>query len=151
LRRRPVDVNALVRETVDSFRPIAAARNVTIVTSLPESAAIEGDADAISQIVLNLLDNAVKYGPPGQEVQVTVESVGVVRITVDDQGPGVPPLDRKRIWQRYERLPRDSGRAVAGAGIGLAVVRELVSRHHGKARVEESPRGGARFIVELPP
>ena len=151
IQRRSIDLNALVRETVDSFRPIAAARNVSIRTSFPPAATVEGDADAISQIVLNLLDNAVKYGPPGQEVQVTVESAGVARIIVDDEGPGVPPLDRNRIWRRYERLSRDAGRAVAGAGIGLAVVRELVSLHHGTARVETSPRGGARFVVELPP
>ncbi len=150
LRRRSVDVSALVRETVESFRPIAAARAVALRTTLAP-AVVEGDSDAISQIVLNLLDNAVKYGPAGQEVEVIVEKTAGVRIIVDDAGPGVPPGDRRRIWRRYERLPRDSGRAVAGAGIGLAVVRELVALHHGKAWVEEAPRGGARFIVELPP
>jgi signal transduction histidine kinase len=152
LRRERIDAAAIVRATIESFRPIAAARNVTLSGAAASQAAeLTGDADAISQIVLNLLDNAVKYGPPGQEVQVSVERAdNTVRIIVDDAGPGVPPRDRKRIWRRYERLPRDSKRAVAGAGIGLAVVRELALLHGGKAWTEESARGGACFIVELP-
>ena len=146
--RERVDIAALVAETVDTFRPIAAARGVTIVTTLARDAMAEVDRDGVRQIVLNLLDNAVKYGPAGQEVRVTVEKG--VRITVDDAGPGVPPDERKRIWRRYERLDRDRDRAVAGAGIGLALVRELVRLHGGEVRVEESARGGATFIVELP-
>ena len=146
LRRERIDVAAVVRETVDSFRPIAAARNVTITLDAA-SAILDADPDAVSQIVLNLLDNAVKYGPAGQEVRIVVERN---RVIVDDAGPGIPPRERKRIWRRYERLQRDAQRAVAGAGIGLAVVRELVALHGGKAWVEESARGGARFIVELP-
>lgn len=151
LTRRPVDIADLVRRTIESFRPIAAARNVTLRATLAPSVTVEGDPDAISQIVLNLLDNAVKYGPAGQEVEVIVEaSAGTARIVVSDSGPGVPSRDRKRIWRRYERLERDSSRAVAGAGIGLAVVQDLVTLHRGKASVEEAPGGGARFVVELP-
>jgi signal transduction histidine kinase len=148
--RDRTDLGALVAETVALFRPIAAARGVTLLERGGKASAfeIEIDRDAVRQIVLNLLDNAVKYGPPGQEIQVTVEPPG--RIIVDDAGPGIPPRERKRIWRRYERLERERDRAVAGAGIGLALVRELVRLHGGSARVEESARGGARFIVELP-
>ncbi len=145
--RERTDLGALVAETVDLFRPIAAARSVTIATTFAD-ARVELDRDAVRQIVLNLLDNAVKYGPAGQEVRVIVESPG--RIIVDDAGPGIPARERKRIWRRYARLERDRDRAVAGAGIGLALVRELVRLHGGTAHVEESARGGARFIVELP-
>jgi signal transduction histidine kinase len=172
--RERTDLCALVAETVDSFRPIASARGVTLACGGTASALpVEIDRDAVRQIVLNLLDNAVKYGPHGQEVRVIVQGAGGraqgavddgrspapcalppapshVRIIIDDAGPGVPARDRKRIWRRYERLARERDRAVAGAGIGLALVRELVRLHGGTARVEESARGGAAFIVELP-
>jgi len=87
------------------------------------------------------------------------EAVGVLelvlpfepaRITVEDAGPGVPARDRERIFRRFFRLPRDEQRAVAGTGIGLAVVRDLVQRSGGRCRVEEAAGGGARFVVELP-
>lgn len=147
--RERTDLGALVAETVDSFRPIASARGVTLECGGTASALqVEIDRDAVRQIVLNLLDNAVKYGPPGQEVRVIVEPPA--RIIVDDAGPGIPARERKRIWRRYERLARERDRAVAGAGIGLALVRELVRLHGGTARVKESARGGAKFIVELP-
>ncbi|HEX6100687.1 MAG TPA: HAMP domain-containing sensor histidine kinase [Thermoanaerobaculia bacterium] len=173
ISRDRTDLGALVAETVDLFRPIAAARGVTIATAVAPGVRIEIDRDALRQIVLNLLDNAVKYGPEGQEVRVIVQGTGgraqgagegasspapralspapsAARIVVDDAGPGIPPRERKRIWRRYERLARERDRAVAGAGIGLALVRELVRLHGGSARVEESARGGAAFIVELP-
>ena len=73
-----------------------------------------------------------------------------MRVWVDDQGPGIPPGDRERVWERFWRLERDRGSPVAGTGIGLAVVRELVALHNGRAWVEDAPGGGARFVLELP-
>ena len=68
---------------------------------------------------------------------------------MDDQGPGIPPRERRRVFRRYQRLERERARAIAGTGIGLAVVRDLVERHGGRVWVEDAPRGGARFVVEL--
>jgi signal transduction histidine kinase len=109
------------------------------------------DDDALRQVLLNLLDNAVKYGPEGQEVRVGVspESAGV-RVWVDDEGPGIPPGDRERIWKRFFRLDAHKESAVAGTGIGLTVVRDLVALHGGRSWVEPGERGGARFVVEFP-
>ena len=118
---------------------------------LPESVAAVVDEDALRQIVLNLLDNAAKYGPPGQEIRVGLEEAdGNVRIWIDDEGPGVPIRDRALIWKRFRRLERDQRAAIAGTGIGLTVVSDLVTRLGGTVRVGDGERGGARFIVELP-
>ncbi len=106
------------------------------------------DDDAIRQVVLNLLDNAAKYGPDGQTIRVAVDRG--VRIVVEDEGPGIPARQRERIWRRYARLPRERERAIAGAGIGLAVVRDLVRLHGGRAWCESAEGGGARFVVEVP-
>ncbi len=141
-----------VRDAVEVFFPVAAARKVHVETALDPSVRTRLDPGAIRQIVLNLMDNAVKYGPAGQTLAVTVTlRDGAPTLMVDDAGPGIPVGDRLRIWQAFQRLERDVNSAVAGSGIGLAVVCELVLGHHGKAWVEEAPNGrGARFVVQFP-
>ena len=109
------------------------------------------DADALRQVVVNLLDNAVKYGPRGQSVSVRLENEGgQLFLSVEDEGPGVPARDRERIFERFVRLDRDRASERAGAGIGLAVARELVRQHGGTIRAEGGARGGARFVVRIP-
>jgi len=147
----PCDVVAVVRETIELFAPIAAARRVRIRFDADGQITANVDEGAIRQILLNLFDNAVKYGPLGQEVVVAVlRDASTVRISVDDEGAGIPASERRRVWNRYYRLDRDRVRAIAGAGIGLAVVQELVALHGGRASIEDGLRGGARMVVELP-
>ncbi len=142
----------LLRETVEVFQPLARARQVQVTTALAEDAVADVDAAALRQIALNLLDNAVKYGPAGQVVHVALRQVGgACLLSVEDEGPGIPASDRQRIWKAFQRLERDVNSAVAGSGIGLAVVCELVMGHGGRAWVETPESGkGSRFVVELP-
>jgi signal transduction histidine kinase len=101
--------------------------------------------------VINLLDNAGKYGPAGQTVRVSVtRNNGAARLTVTDEGPGVPVQEQRRIWRPYRRLARPVEAALPGTGIGLAVVAQLAEQHGGRAWVENAEGGGARFIIELP-
>jgi len=150
----PTWMAPLVRSVVEAFTPLAAPRRARLRTDLAEGVVAAVDAEAFRQMLLNLLDNAVKYGPEDQTVTVTLaaaDAAGRVRVSVDDQGPGVPPAERERVWERFWRLERDRGSAVAGTGIGLAVVRELAALHGGRAWVEDPPAGrGARFALELP-
>lgn len=144
------DLPVFLQEAVDMFRPLAAARG-TSVTLRTEPIRVAVDRGALQQIVLNLLDNAVKYGPPGQRVRIEAElHIDLARISVEDEGPGIAEADRDRVWQRFGRLDRERTSSVAGAGIGLAVVRELTELHGGRAFVENGKSGGARFVVELP-
>lgn len=149
----PVDVNALLEEVLERFRPLAEDSRVRLeVEAEPEIRAL-ADREAMYRIVLNLLDNAVKYGPPGQTVRVEATRDGDrVRLRVDDQGPGVPAGERERIWQPYERLAAASagGEATTGSGIGLALVRRLSEAQRGAADVTDAPDGGARFEVRIP-
>ena len=148
----------LVQEALEGFAPLAGARGVRLRSELAEGVVAPVDAEAFRQMLLNLLDNAVKYGPPGQVVTVGLAAGDQrARIWVDDQGPGIPPADRERVWDRFWRLERDRGSAVAGTGIGLAVVRELVALHGGRAWAEDGQSGtppaggrGVRFVIELP-
>jgi signal transduction histidine kinase len=169
---RRADVGPIVRDAAETFLPIAQARGMRLVMNIENDAFASVDDDAIRQIVLNLLDNAAKYGPDGQEIRVRVSRPVIksssrreagkplddsmtrrlddsVLIVVEDEGPGIPKRQRERIWRRYVRLPRERERAIAGAGIGLAVVRDLVRLHGGRAWCESAERGGARFMIEV--
>ncbi|WP_187775670.1 sensor histidine kinase [Luteimonas suaedae] len=144
-----VDVAALAREVVDEFRSVqGAVPPIELVAGAGIEARI--GPDAFRQVLLNLLDNACKYGGAAPVRIRLCEDAGMARLQVDDAGPGVPPGDRERIWRPYFRLDRDRRSAVSGTGIGLAVVGELVSRHGGRCAVEDAPGGGARFVVVLP-
>jgi signal transduction histidine kinase len=122
-----------------------------LVTEVRESVIANVDSGAVRQIVLNLLDNALKFGPPGQTVRLIVDCVDArARLAVEDEGPGIPAIDRSRIWSPYVRLRREKSAAHEGSGIGLAVVRELTALHRGEAYVEEAAGGGARVVIELP-
>ncbi len=141
----------LIQEIAEDFESAMNGGETQIETQLRFGLHANVDPDALRQIVLNLLDNAVKYGKKGQQVIVRLEAgEGTARLFVDDQGPGVPAADRKRIFERFQRLERDRQSAIAGTGIGLSVVQDLVTRHGGRCRVTTGERGGAKFIVELP-
>jgi signal transduction histidine kinase len=151
LSLEPTDVAAEMREVVEAFAPIASARGVTLATTLGEGCTTEVDRAALRQVLLNFMDNAVKYGPPGQTVTIGTRCAeGALQLWVDDQGPGIPARERARVWEPFQRLERDANSAVAGSGIGLSVVRDLVALHGGRSWVEDAPGGGARFIIELP-
>ncbi|HEX3868201.1 MAG TPA: HAMP domain-containing sensor histidine kinase, partial [Gemmatimonadaceae bacterium] len=140
-----------IREVLELFAPLARARKVTITALLEANAVVPVDRDAFRQILLNLLDNAVKYGPAGQTITVSSEvAADSARIAVTDEGSGIPHADRHRVWEPYVRLNRGAESATGGSGIGLAVVRELVTLHRGRVRAEGAPGGGARVVIELP-
>ena len=142
-----VDVTQEIAESVDAFAPIARAAEVTVTATGAEAWA-NVERAALRQIVLNLLDNAVKHGGRGSTIDVRTHPEGTeLRLEIDDTGPGIPPAWRERVFEPFTRV---EGRNVAGAGIGLSVVRELVLAHGGRVWIEDSPRGGARVVVALP-
>ncbi len=144
----PTALAPLLREIVERFAALAGSAAVRLRTELDDTIVAIVDPAALHQIVINLLDNAVKYGGDGPiTLRVSLDR-GRARLEVEDSGPGVPAGDRLRIWEPFVRLrPRGE---VPGSGIGLAVVRELVAAHEGECRVESAEGGGSRFVVELP-
>jgi len=146
-----LDLAAVLRDAVEGFGPIAASRRATVAVAAPQRLQGRADADAFRQIVLNLLDNAVKYGPSGQTIQVALTAGdGRIRLTVDDQGPGIPAGERARIFERFVRLDRDREGRESGTGLGLALVSDLARLQGGRAWAEAAASGGARLVVELP-
>lgn len=158
LRLEPRDLVADAHETLQAFHPLAAAAHVVVRADLTDDAWVLADSGALRQILLNLLDNAVKYGPRGQTVTVRVETATAasgrseVRVSVTDQGPGVDVADRERVFEPFARLEHAGQPRVPGSGIGLAVVRELVAAHGGRVWVESAaePPHGAQMSFTLP-
>jgi signal transduction histidine kinase len=145
------DVAAEIDEIVTGFEPLASSHSVRLETNLERGLVANVDRSAMRQMLLNLLDNAVRYGPDGQTVRVTTESHnGTWRLIVEDQGKGIPASERERIFEPYYRLDRDARGEKGGSGIGLAVVRGLVEKHGGRVTVGPAAGSGARFSLELP-
>jgi signal transduction histidine kinase len=146
-----VDLGEVTRETVAAFAPLALSRRAEVSMKLTEGLDARLDPARFRQLLLNLLDNAVKFGPPGQRIEVTLaELEGRARLRVADQGPGVPESEREAIWEPYYRGVSAERAAVGGSGIGLAIVHDAVVRMGGRVWVESAPGGGAAFMVDLP-
>ncbi|HEX2190904.1 MAG TPA: HAMP domain-containing sensor histidine kinase [Longimicrobiaceae bacterium] len=150
LGREPTDLEELLEEVVEAYTPFAGARGARLVTDVWTDARADVDPKTIRQVVVNLLDNALKYGPRGQTVALGLHPGGPGRLllSVTDGGPGVAETDRERVWEPFVRLEDDG--TTPGSGLGLAVVRSIVALHGGTVRVEDAPGGGARFVAELP-
>jgi signal transduction histidine kinase len=149
-RLEPIELGAFLSETGRGFQPIVDAVGQTLRLEPCAECAAVGDREWLTQVVLNLLDNATKYGPKGQTITVRAECHdGQARIVIDDQGPGIPPEDRKRIFAPFVRLSREHERSTGGTGIGLAVATELTTAMNGTIWADDAPTG-ARLIVALP-
>jgi two-component system sensor histidine kinase BaeS len=149
LRLADVDLAELVRSVVAGQEAMLRAAGLDLTTDLYGPLPVRADADRIHQAVLNLLTNAARYCRPGDRVSVrTSVADGAATVEVADSGPGISPADLPHVFQR---LWRGSGTAgIAGSGIGLAVVRELVNAHGGTATVASTPGAGSRFTIRLP-
>jgi signal transduction histidine kinase len=110
---------------------------------------VRGNADRLSRAIGNVVDNAAHYAT-GTVCIAVGRRDDALRVTVDDDGPGVPPADRERIFERFTRLDHGRARPEGGTGLGLAVVRSIVAEHDGRVWADDSPLGGARIVIELP-
>jgi signal transduction histidine kinase len=160
LTYRRTDLANLVRLAAAHFESVGMTRAVSLGVESPETLPVEADPDLLGRVLFNLLGNAVKFTPSGGRVRCVVETMdpalgvradgSLARITVHDSGPGVPPEVRKRIFEPFRQGDGGTARRHGGTGLGLAIVAELVELHGGTVRVEDSPLGGAAFVVELP-
>ena len=139
-----VDLDDIVYRELSSLRP---RTNITIKANI-EPIKIQGDATRISQVVRNLLENAINHAH--DQVLVTIQSdAGGCLIEVSDDGPGIPPEKREAVFERFVRLDEHRSRDAGGSGLGLAIVAEIVKQHGGAVSISDSPMGGAVFRVQL--
>jgi signal transduction histidine kinase len=142
-----IEIGALVQSVVTGFEPLARRAGIRLESEVDPAIHALADPQCTRQILLNLLDNALTHGPTDQTVKVGASrNNGVVRLWVEDQGTGISPAEREKV---FERFVRGSGSTGSGAGIGLAVVKELAALQGGRVWVEDGAEGGAKFVVEL--
>lgn len=147
-----VDLAVVVREAVEEFEPLAAERDLTVVSRLDQGLIRIGDHDALRRAVGNLLSNAVSLATPGTAITVAAgRAEPWLWIAVRDAGPGISPDDQARVFDRFWRA-QDAGRGAGGrgAGLGLAIVRQIVEAHAGHVRLFSVPDVGSTFVLWLP-
>ena len=153
LETGPLDVARLADDVVEQMRSCFAERDdvtLELVVSEPGSF-VAGDEDKLRQVLINLVDNAVKYSPDGAAVEVRVEpNVTSLRVSVSDEGLGIPHGEQQRIFGKFYRVDPQLSRGVGGTGLGLYICRELVRRMDGRLTVSSKEGEGSTFVVELP-
>ncbi len=150
--RRPESVAAVVESAVSAFEPIRLRERVDLAVDIaPHLPAVLVDREMMSQALLNLLQNAAKYGGEGNGIRlVCAAENGRIALSVCDRGPGIPRKERRRIFDRFYRIDDRLSREQEGSGLGLAIVRHVVQAHGGRVRVRNRPGGGAEFSILLP-
>jgi two-component system OmpR family sensor kinase len=150
VRKTPMYLDELVDDVVRAERVVAATRNVEIVAECIHPASYTGDEDLIRRLVINVLDNAIRYSPPGGSVRVALDRSGdTYSISVSDQGPGIPAEAQARIFERFYRVDAARTRD-GGAGLGLALARWIAHAHDGDIGLAASSRVGSTFVITLP-
>jgi heavy metal sensor kinase len=151
LRRERVELEPLMLEALDAGVRLGARRGISVRLGEMAPAAALGDPAALGRAVLNLLDNAVKYTPPGGRVTLALErGEGSARIAVTDTGIGIAPGDQERIFEPFVRLDDARSRGTGGTGLGLTIARSIAVAHGGRLDVRSAPEAGSRFTLELP-
>ncbi|MBF7083170.1 HAMP domain-containing protein [Desulfallas sp. Bu1-1] len=152
LKRKPVDMVALIRATAVKFQGQLESAGLKINLHLPASPIfVEVDSDMMEQVLINLVDNAIKYTPPGGLVEMEIagrEQDIVVRVR--DTGIGIPPEDLDRVFERFYRVDKARSRARGGTGLGLSIVKHIVDIHGGTVGVNSTPGKGSEFFFTLP-
>ena len=141
----------MIRKTVDRISRMTAAEGYTVTFEAAEDVSVNADSGRISQVIYNLVGNALTYTGPDKTVRVTQEKRGgVVSIAISDTGEGIPPEELPYIWDRYYRSRENHKRAVIGSGLGLNICRGILENHHAPYGAEARPEGGTVFWFELP-
>jgi len=149
VERQPVDFTRLVNDSVEAVEMLAEDRDIALSGGSLPGLQLTGDEGRLRQLLLILLDNALKYTPEGGRVGVSTElHGGSVRLLVRDSGPGIDPADLPRIFERFYRA--DKARTGKGSGLGLSIARWIVDAHNGRISATNAPGGGALFTVTLP-
>lgn len=146
-----VDLAALAASLTGQLEPVAQAKGIDLQGECEGAVFVQGDAEWLKRVLLNLIDNALKFTPTGGHIRVGVSSdEDGVRLVVRDTGAGIPPEARSHLFERFFRADPARSPAVVGAGLGLSLAKWIVDRHHGDIQVESQPGQGSTFTVRLP-
>jgi signal transduction histidine kinase len=150
LRVEELYLNDLLSECCRSVQPLAAARQIELECHCAGDVPLRGDEGLLRRMVINLLDNAVRYTPPGGKVSASLEAYGAdVRIRIADTGIGIAPESAGRVFERFYRADPSRSREQDGFGLGLSIVKWIAESHHGQVELRSQPGEGSTFTVHL--
>ena len=153
VRPEPCNLLRIVQQAVQEQRKVAPKRSILLDLSPEEMVPVMADPDRIGQVVLNYLANALKYSSPDRPIEVSLQVEGqLARVSVQDEGPGLPASEQEHIWERFYRVPGievESGSGV-GLGLGLYISKVIIERHHGQVGVQRAPGKGSTFWFTMP-
>jgi signal transduction histidine kinase len=151
ITHEPVDLSSMAQSIAEQLEPVAASKNVSLAWQCDPAVIVSGDSGWLERIVLNLVDNAIKFTPSGGHVNVRVSGNGSGRtLEVSDDGMGIPPDSVPHIFERFYRADPSRANRADGVGLGLSLVKWAVDQHHGAIDVESRPGKGSTFRVSFP-
>ena len=155
LQSEPLDMRIHAQQMLLTLQPLAREKRIELQLEAPETLPIRGDADRLEQLLVLLVDNAIKYTPEGGYVLValsveTVKAVSMLKIIVQDTGIGIPSEEHQRIFTRFYRKEKSRSRQLGGHGLGLAIAKWIVDAHQGTIQVRSSVGEGSTFTVRIP-
>jgi two-component system phosphate regulon sensor histidine kinase PhoR len=151
-RWRQVQIKDNIEQVISFFEPRAREKNLTMLTELPSKIpCVKGDPDMLTQVLINLVDNAIKYTPAGGRVVIKVlVHMSAIKVMVEDTGIGIPPESLPRLFERFYRVDKARSRELGGTGVGLAIVKHIIRAHGGQTFIESAVGKGSTFAFTLP-
>jgi PAS domain S-box-containing protein len=151
LNKRKCNLATITTQTLSDLEAEAAAKRISLATSIDPAVGVIGDPERLKQVVYNLIHNAIKYTPNEGQVRVTVGgNGGYAHLAVEDSGYGIPPADLPYIFDKFYRVPAHEAQGIEGTGLGLAIVKAIIDQHQGQVQVKSESGRGTTFLVELP-
>ncbi|MGH9307904.1 MAG: sensor histidine kinase, partial [Vicinamibacterales bacterium] len=148
---QPTRLRGIVDAAVEVMRPVIAEKRISVTVDIPDDAVVRADAHRLKQVCWNMLSNAAKFVPPGGRIAVGGAPEGeTVRLTIEDDGPGIPEAFLPHIFEQFSQADPSLTRQHGGLGLGLAITHTLVRLHGGSITAANRPAGGAIFTVRLP-
>jgi two-component system sensor histidine kinase ResE len=146
------NLKEIIQQTILNLQPQIDKRNLNIITEAPDNDLnIFADRDRIEQVLLNLLNNAISFSSDKEEVKIKVEDIGEkVKVSIEDNGPGIPEEELKYIWNRFHKVDKSRTRNESGTGLGLSIVKKIIEQHQGRVTVESEVGKGSKFSFILP-
>lgn len=151
LKKEQISIALVIKKVVEKLRPLAKDKNISFDTRIQGTPMILADEDRIEQVLINLVDNAIRYSKEGSEVKIEVreKDAGVI-VAIKDSGPGIPEDEIPFIWERFYKIDKARTRQKGGTGLGLAIVKKIIGIHGGRVWVKNCDEGGTEFCFYLP-
>ncbi|WP_422443674.1 ATP-binding protein [Thermoanaerobacterium sp. DL9XJH110] len=151
LKKDKISIRHLTERVIKKVTPIAEQKGIVLKTEFEELPLVMADEDRIEQVLINLIDNALRYSENGKEILIKARTNdGGVMVSVKDQGPGIPEDELPFVWERFYKVDKSRARHKGGTGLGLAIVKNIVEAHGGRVFAKNHPAGGTEFYFTLP-